>query len=614
MNWQQQVSALWNPPPKLLVSEWADANRKLSSEASAEPGQWRTDRAPYQREIMDTCNDPDVEIITWMSSSQVGKTEVILNIIGYFVENDPSPLLCLQPTQKPMAEAFSKDRVSTMFRDSPSLTPLLETKGRHSENTILHKSFPGGHLTIGGANSPASLASRPIRIVLSDEIDRYPESAGTEGDPLSLAERRTVTFWNKKKIRTSTPTIDGASRIDQSFKEGDQRHYYVPCPHCDHEQRLVWSNVEWDKHDDGEPDFETVRIVCEGCDGRIYETSKQLMLRRGRWIADKPFNGHASFHINALYSPWISWAEIVEEFYQAKGDYERMKVWTNTLMGETFKEEAVELVPEHFLSRVEDYGDKVPNGVLVITGGVDVQEDRLELGVIGWGHGEESWWIERMIFYGDTSQPGVWEDLAQVLINQQYETEDGRRIRINATGVDTGFRADTVYDFVRAHQQKIRVYGLKGMGGDRPIWTPPSYGQRAPIPLYMVGTDAAKDLLFARFQSHDGGGVCHWPQTCDLAFFEQMTAEKSQKKMRRGFEIREWVKIRTRNEILDLYVYNLVTLYTLNPRWEVLDPSFEKPEPPEPPKPEQPGPTEQLVKQRRRGARRQTKGFVNRWR
>ena len=194
----KRIATVLSPPPELTVSQWADEYRRLSPEASAEPGRWNTDRAPYQREIMDAINDARCEEVIIMSSAQVGKTELILNIIGYYIDYDPSPILVLQPTRD-MAETFSKDRLAPMLRDTPALKgKVKDARSRDSGNTILHKTFPGGHITMVGANSAAGLASRPIKIVLMDEVDRYPASAGTEGDPIKLAEKRTTTFWNRK--------------------------------------------------------------------------------------------------------------------------------------------------------------------------------------------------------------------------------------------------------------------------------------------------------------------------------------------------------------------------------------------------------------------------------
>lgn len=286
---------VYEPPPLLTVSEWSDRNRVLSPEASAEAGQWNTFRAEYQRGIMDSLNDPLIDTVVVMKSSQVGWTEILNNVAGYYIDQDPSPILAVQPTVD-MGKAWSKDRFSPMLRDTPCLRgKVRDARVRDSGNTVLHKTFPGGHITIGGANSPAGLASRPIRIVLGDEIDRWPHSAGTEGDPWKLACKRTTTYWNRKKIVGSTPTIKGFSRIESLFEESDQRRYYVPCPHCDEFQVMKWAQVQWPE---GQP--QDACYYCEVCGGEITDTDKLAMIRLGEWRAESESRGVAGFHLNEL--------------------------------------------------------------------------------------------------------------------------------------------------------------------------------------------------------------------------------------------------------------------------------------------------------------------------
>jgi len=251
------------PPPRLTVSQWADQHRKLSPEASAEPGQWDTSRAEFQRGIMDAVSDPLIEEVVVMKSAQVGWTEIINNIAGYFIDQDPAPIMVMQPTLE-MAEGWSTDRLAPMVRDSPRLAAkIADAKSRDSGNKLLQKRFPGGQLVIVGANSPASLASRPMRVILADEVDRYPASAGVEGDPLTLAYKRTNNFWNRRKLAGSTPTIAGSSRIEAKFDESDKRFFFVPCPHCDEHQVLKWEQVRWEKTKSGAHRADTAHYVCE---------------------------------------------------------------------------------------------------------------------------------------------------------------------------------------------------------------------------------------------------------------------------------------------------------------------------------------------------------------
>lgn len=580
------------PVPELTVTEWANAHRILSSESSAEPGKYSSSRTPYIKEIMDCCTDPTIDTVTWMSASQVAKTELLLNIIGYYISHDPCPILCLQPTTRPMAEDFSRDRLAPMIRDAPILNARV-FENKKSSNTLLHKSFLGGHVTLGGANSPSGLASRPIRITLCDEIDRYPVSAGTEGDPLMLVEKRTITFWNKKKFRTSTPSIEGQSRISDCFADGDMRHYYVPCPHCDEYQMLIWSGIKWKKNKKNKPDFESIYYECEYCKAPIEHVEKRSMLEKGEWRGLKPCAGHASFHLSALYSPWMTWKEVVEEWHNSRHDTEKMKVWTNTVLGETFKPPAREIPHTPLLENRINY--KVPNEILVVVCSVDVQEDRLELLVSGWGEGEHSWHLHHKIIPGDTTLGPVWDDLETYINTTRIKRDDGAVMRIAAVGIDSGYQTKVVYDFYRRSRHP-RVFCLKGVGGERAIVSAPVKSSRSHTQLYTVGSDPAKDVIFGRLLTP----MMAFNFDCNEEYFLQLTAEKAETKMKRGFEFREWVKIRPRNEILDLWQYALAVLYILDPVWTALLPKeTEK-------KTEQ---QQQPPPRRRRG-----QGFVQSWR
>ena len=375
-----------SPPPVLTVSQWADRYRRLSPESAAEPGQWNTDRAPYQREIMDSVNDPLVEHIVIMSSAQVGKTELILNIVGYYIDYDPAPMLIVQPTLKPMAEDFSKDRLAPMIRDTPTLAGKVhDVKSRASGNTILHKTFPGGHVTIAGANSASSLASRPVRIVLMDETDRYPASAGTEGNPIKLAEKRTTAFWNKKKIKVSTPTIKGSSQIEKEYQSGTMEEWCVPCPCCGKYQPYEWGRIH----------FSDVTMECKYCGEHISEFDWKQ--GEGKWIAAHPERRRKrSFHLNELASPWTHWDSIIAEWreaqkeYKENGDINKLKTFINTVLGETWEPRGKGADDDSLLSRRERYEAEIPEGVLLLTASVDVQDDRFEIEVCGWGRGFES--------------------------------------------------------------------------------------------------------------------------------------------------------------------------------------------------------------------------------
>lgn len=547
------------PPPRLSISEWADEFRKLSPESSAEPGSWNTSRAEYQRGIMDALSDPTIETVVVMSSAQVGKTEVLNNAVGYFISQDPSPMLVVQPTLD-MAQTWSKDRLAPMLRDSPVLSGLVkDPRSRDSGNTTLHKIFPGGHVTACGANSPSSLASRPVRNVFCDEVDRYPVSAGSEGDPVSLAKKRATTFWNRKILLVSTPTNKGASRIETAYEESDQRKYHVCCPDCGHEQTLRWSQVKWD-----EDKPESAKYVCEDCGSLWSDAQRAKVIKLGRWIASKPTKKIAGFHLSALYSPWTPLEDGVRDFLEAKKQPATLRVWVNTFLGETWEEEG-DQVDEYDLSKRAEDWDALPEDVLILTAGVDVQDDRLEVEIVGWGRDEESWSVDYKTIYGDPSAPIVWQDLDQFL-SQTYEHELGDDLMVRATCVDSGgHHTQAVYKYCGAREGK-RIFAIKGVGGDgKPIVGKPSKNNIGKIKLFPVGVDTAKHLLFSRFRiAEPGPGYCHFPIGRDEEYFKQLTAEKIATRYHKGFAKREFVKTRTRNEALDVRVYAMAALSLLN--------------------------------------------------
>jgi len=546
------------PPPKLTVSEWADTERRLSAEASAEPGQWRTSRAPYQRGIMDALNDKSIETIVIMSSAQVGKTEFLLNAIGFYVHHDPSPMLLLQPTLQ-MAETFSKDRLAPMIRDTPGLTDKIkDPRARDSGNTLLKKNFPGGHITMAGANSPASLASRPVRIVLCDEVDRYPASAGTEGDPVNLAKKRTTTFYNRKIMLTSTPTIKGVSRIEMAYEDSDKRRYYVPCPHCGTKQPLKWAGIQFDSKDRSiDPSY-----VCEDCGSVINEASKMAMLNAGEWIAEGETGKVAGFHLNELYSPWRKWAEIVDDFLEAKSNPEALKTWVNTSLGETWEEEGEQGDPEGLMAYAENFDrDSLPEEILMVTLGADVQKDRIELQAVGWAEHGVPYPIEHVVFYGEPEMPHVWGEVDTHL--------KGRfsGMPIAQAFIDSGYLTNHVYKFTKARHGR-RVFPIKGESGAKEIVSKPRQAGAQRAMLVKVGIDPVKRALLHMIKKP--GEMIHFSSSLDEEWYRQLTAEKMVVKKSKGFDRIEFVKTRDRNEALDCFVYAYAAMVALNPDWDAL--------------------------------------------
>lgn len=575
------------PPPELTVSQWADEYRFLSPEASAEPGKWNTERAPYQRGIMDAITDPNVSRVVCIKGAQVGWTEVINNVCGYYIHQDPAPLLVIQPTEA-MAATWSKDRLTPMLRDTPVIrNRVREAKSRDSGNTIQQKVFDGGRITIIGANAPSQLASRPIRIVLADEVDRYPLNAGREGDPLALAAKRQTTFWNRKTLIGSTPTLKGVSVIEREWLQSDQRRYFVTCADCGHAQHLRWPQVVWDKGEGGEHRPETARYVCEECGVPWDDGERVAALQGGEWRATRPGGAVAGFHIPGLLSPWLTIAEIVDEFLKARNDPALLQVWVNTVLGETWEETGETVSDEVLLTRRESYApDLLPEQVLALAAGVDVQDDRLELQVIGFGSLEESWAVRYEIIRGDPASPEVWDALDELLL-EQYRTEGGRALRVKATCIDTGGHyAAQVYSFV-AKRKKRRIFATKGMGGPRPIWPKRASKAKNNNLVYGIGVDTAKDLLYARLRIDKAGpGYCHFPtsQDFDAAYFGQLTSETVITKTKNGRAYRAWMlKKGRRNEALDTFVLALAAIRSTNIRLDYRDV-----EPPPPPRLEPP--------------------------
>ena len=500
---------------------------------------------------MDACSDPNIQEVVVMAGAQLGKTEAILNIIGYHIHHDPSPILVLQPTLD-MAQAFSKDRVASgLIRSTPALRDKVkDPRSRDSGNTTLHKVFPGGALTMVGANSASGLASRPIRLVLCDEVDRYPTSAGTEGDPIQLARKRSATFWNRKIVMVSTPTNKGASRIEEAFEQSDQRRFHLPCKHCHHEQVMKWANVRW------EDDPDTAAYMCDGCGVLWSDSDRRWSIRNGTWIAAKPFNGIAGFAINGLCSPWTPLTDGVKDFLAVRKNPEQLRVWTNTYLGETW-EDAGEQIDDYDLAERREVIETIPEDVMFLTCGTDVQDNRLECSIVGWGRDDESWVIEHVTLYGDPSTPQLWSALDSVIF-KTYDTVNGRQMGIRATCIDSGGHfTNAVYQYCKKHTGR-RVFAIKGVGGEgKPAAGRPSKANVAKCPLFPIGVDTVKSLLFARMRiSEQGAGYIHFSDRLDEEYFRQLTAEKVVTRFHKGFKKRVFEKIRARNEALDCMVYS----------------------------------------------------------
>jgi phage terminase large subunit GpA-like protein len=558
------------PETPLTVSEWADRYRKLSSKASAEPGPWRTDRTPYLREPMDCLSsESPVQRVVMMFAAQTGKTEAGSNWLGYVIDHAPGPMLCVQPTVE-MAKRLSKQRLESMITETPCLAAkIAPARARDSGNTMFSKEYAGGIMLLTGANSATGLRSAPCRYLFCDEVDGFPADVDGEGDPVSLAERRTTTFARRKILLTSTPTVKDFSRIEAEYQRSDQRRFYVPCPNCGAMEWLKWGQLKWDE---GNP--ESARYQCEHCGERFAEMHKPAMLRGGEWRATAPSNGRtAGFHLSGLYSPlgWCSWEQLVDDFLRAKGDAPALKSFVNTRLAETWEEDyAAKVSADGLMARRMDYKPGIcPAGVVLLTAGVDVQDNRLAVSVWGWGEGETGWLVWHQELMGDPTQTEVWEQLDHV-IGTEWETESGRHLKLAQVAVDSGGHCThEVYRYVRDRVSQ-GVVAIKGSSRRNS----PAVGKgskvdvnwrgrviKRGVTLYQLGTDTIKTTLFGRLRHNETKGGLNFGLAADDEYYRQLTSERQALRYHRGFPIREWVKkAGDRNEALDCAVYGYAAM------------------------------------------------------
>lgn len=559
---------MFRPPEAQTVSEWADQNRVLVSESSAEPGAWRTDRAPYQREIMDSFTQPGIWQIVIMASAQVGKSEIELNMMGCAIDNDPGPMLYIQPT-KEVAEDYSKRRIAPMINACPTLREkVFKARSRDAANTITMKTFPGGSLAIIGANSPADLASKPVRYIFMDETDRFPVSAGTEGDPQELAERRTETFrHNRKIIKTSTPTIKGRSKIEKDYMSGTQEEWHTECPHCHTYNFIRFSDIHFEKEDfrdaTGNEDYHVKKVTweCPTCKREIPEhVVKRLP---AKWVSKNPAaldNGIRSFRLNAFMSPWSDWKDIVYKFLKAKNDPDLLKTFYNTILGESWEVHTNKGLDEKLYNRREHYNAEVPTGVLLLTMGIDTQDNRLEYEVVGWNRNGESWGISRGIIPGRADSPGVWDEV-DLLLDHEWKMKNGMKMKTLATFIDSGghFTSD-VYKECALRQTK-RIWPIKGEGGEgKEYCRQMKKAKQAEGVKFIIGVDDGKSgIMYEAGLETPGPNYMHFPidyrAGYDKEYFKGLISEQMVIHRQRGKAVVVWEKIYERNEPLDCRNY-----------------------------------------------------------
>ncbi len=603
--WQYISRHGLKPLPKTSVSEWADTYRYLSAGVSSEPGKWRTDRAEYQRAIMDAFTEPGVHRVVVKSAAQIGKSDIMNNVIGRFAHLDPASIMMIQPTVD-MAQDYSKSRIAPMIRDTPVLSSLFydvkragdkTAKTRDGNNTILSKFFPGGRLVMCGANSPAGLASRPVRILLADEVDRFPESAGNEGDPVDLASKRMTTFWNYVMGLFSTPTIEGDSRIEIEYNAGTQEEWQHQCPNCGEWHLIRYLDMITDAEEHRDKSGRRQVIVhgvkwrCPDCGFEF--TEQQMRNAKQMYVARNPkalFNGIRSFFINAFTSPWIGWNDIMREWMEAKGNPEREMVVVNTRFGESYHEQGAFEDETIFLRRREAYGAELPDGVLLLTAAVDTQDNRLEYEVCGWGAGEESWGIRKGIILGQPDWESTWSELDKIL-EHVYRFKNGTGLKIVRTFIDSGGHyTGHVYRYCEKNFIKQR-FAIKGYSNRPGIPLNYKIGKASgtTIPLVILGVDDGKQQVMNRLAiKSPGAQYMHFPldedqeglqnRGYDEIYFKGIMSERKVK-IRRYGSIREiWQPTKgVRNEPLDLRVYNLGCMLSVNPQWDELQTIMKQP-------------------------------------
>lgn len=583
------------PPPDLRPSEWSERHVQIAL-GNAVPGPIRFANAPYQRGMIDAATEPGCKRVSLMLGAQTGKTTVLQCLIGYFIAHEPRSQILLQPSQGDM-QTFLETKLRPMIDGNPILAnTVAKPRGREGVNNGRTISYPGGWLMMSWAGSPKTLRGRSAPVVVTDEIDGM--EATSEGDPVQLIHQRSATFGDQALLlESSTPTRKGASRIETAFDDGDRRRFYVPCPHCGHRQVLKWAQVTWSKDAEGQHLPETAGYMCEGDDcGTVWNDGERVAaIRQGEWVAERPFRGHASFHLNEMYSCFRRLRDIVQSFLDKKsvGD---LQSFVNVSLAETWEEKGEQIDPASLMARAETYPAPVPAGAVYLTAGIDMQDDRLEVEVVGWGLGEESWNVDFRVLWGDPLQGDVWDDL-DALLGETFLHQSGAQLPISAACLDTGGRegrTQAAYEYARGKTGR-RLFAIKGVPGwGKPIVTSPmrkGSGKRArKVDLFAVGVDEAKVVVARRLTiPSPGPGYCHFPKDRDPEFYAQLTAEKLMTKQIRGFSIREWHQTRPRNEAFDCRVYATAALKIMNPNLmrltkhlHVEDDDDEAPPPPKP--------------------------------
>ena len=581
------------PPPDLTVSEWADQNRILP-ETAAEGGRWRTSKTPHLRKVMDAVTDPMVRQITFMKSSQIGGSEALLNIIGYYIDNDPNSIILMQPTEKD-ARDFSTQKLEPMIEDTRCLKEKVAKKNkRDGENAVMRKKFIGGYLQIVSGKTTSSTRQRSAKITIADDIDGIEIGHTKEGDPVMRLIKRSTTYPDHKNLNCSTPTLEDASRINALYEKSNKMKYYVKCVHCGTQQILKAENITWDKDEDAFGNViahypNTAKIACEGCGTLITEQERKEMLNNGEWIAERPeIKDHIGFWINEVSSTLSSIEKVARALIDAGEDPDKLEAFTNTVLGLPYKKViGMETDPTGLIDRREDYinieNPYIPNEVLAITSAVDVQAGsgakpaRFEVEVWGWGKGEESWIIDKQMFPADVHKLESYDILEQYFDNKKFVRKDGIELKVLRKALDTGYATQTCYDFLKGKARK-GWFGIKGANKYGAPLLPKTVTMVNHNTVYLlnIGTQAAKGEIYGRLNEITKPGERYFHFTkifCDVDYFKQLTAEHAVRKTTGLVEYVYYEKKKRSesNEALDLLVYNYIMLKHLNPNFKLIE-------------------------------------------
>jgi phage terminase large subunit GpA-like protein len=588
--------SLWEPPPEMMVSQWAESYRIMPKGTTSRPGPWKTE--VFQRDMMNVFDDPEVHEIVVVKCTQIGWSEILNNIIGKHIHVDPKPMMLVQPSLDD-AKGYGKKRITPMVEACPVLRERVKrSTSRRAGNTLLLKEFPGGFLKLTGANSGKGLRSDPLPIVMYDEADAMPDDVDGEGHPFDIGDNRTEGYSDYKTLKGSTPAKPkGIGRLEALWEKSDKRRFQVPCPHCGHLQVLWWRDpatgqhrLTWEKDHNGDVIPESVRYICAGCGQGIQERHKQRMLDGGHWIAEAPGRPVVGFHINALYRPWKeNWAAMAQKWVDAQGDHEKLKEFIMLQLAEFWEESGERLEPGDLTKRCEAYPvlpgkpddaprpwdyEMIPRAAAVLTCSGDVQETRIEAKIKAWGGNGESWLIAHEVFWGNpSSDASVWEAFDAFRVAERMH-ESGARVRPIITVVDSGDQSDAVYDYVQPRQNlRDCVFAVKGVPfHTKPVLVQEGTAKRTNIRLFTIATHAAKERVFARLKlAAPGAGYMHFPLWTTEEYFAQLTSEKKITVTNKHTRVKKvaWVKTHTRNEALDLEVMNLAAIFILQ---HILDP------------------------------------------